>query len=289
MTNHEHADGMRGVHRVAEARGGTRSPAISAQWCRPPPLGHVPCGRMARATYVPINGQVLAWAMEHAGVDDVELAERCGTSPDVVEDWRQGDLEPTKTQCRQLVARLRRPSSIYFLAEPPDDDPVIRAFRSPPGAKGERHLTDAELRAIQTAERIQKVAKWVRERRGDDPIAIPRFTSTPNRLAAELKTAHEFLGWDVSDQVDAKSTSEVAKLLRARLERRRSSGLAVLDEGGRLSRVLASRRRGARDRRQFRLHHRGADLLLHARVRAPRARHRLDLRARPRLARGAPV
>ena len=69
---------------------------------------------MARATYVPINGDVLAWAMEQAGVDDLELAERCGTSPDVVEEWRDGDLEPTKTQFRQLVARLRRPASILL-------------------------------------------------------------------------------------------------------------------------------------------------------------------------------
>ena len=72
---------------------------------------------MARATYVPINGDVLAWAMEQAGVDDLELAERCGTSPDVVEEWRDGDLEPTKTQFRQLVARLRRLRPSYFLAE----------------------------------------------------------------------------------------------------------------------------------------------------------------------------
>ena len=44
-----------------------------------------------------------------AGVDDVELAERCNTSPDVVEEWPEGERQPTMTQFQQLVARLRRP------------------------------------------------------------------------------------------------------------------------------------------------------------------------------------
>ena len=172
---------------------------------------------MARATYVPINGEVLAWAMDQAGVDDVELAEWCTTSPDVVEGWREGELQPAKTQFRRLVARLRRPASIYFLAEPPAADPIIRAFRSPPGATGERHLTDAELRAIQSAERIQKVARWVRERRGDQPIAIPVIEST-TKISDALTAAHAFLQWRVKDQFDARSTSEVARQLRERME-----------------------------------------------------------------------
>lgn len=173
---------------------------------------------MPRPTHVPINGNVLAWAMQQAGVDDVELAERCSTSPDVVEDWREGDGTPTKTQFRQLVARLRRPASVYFLAEPPADDPIVRAFRNPPGATGERHLTDAELRAIQTAERIQKVARWVRERRRDHPVGIPRFTGRTAALNEELTAAHRFLTWRARDQFNAASSAEVARNLRTRLE-----------------------------------------------------------------------
>lgn len=154
--------------------------------------------------------------MEQAGVDDVELAERCETSPEVVAEWRNGDSKPTKTQFRRLVARLRRPSSVYFLSERPADDPVIRAFRSPPGAAQERRLLDAELRAIQTAERLQKVARWIREQRADDPVAIPRYAGDVN---AALRATRGFLNWNLSDQVAAPSSSEMAKQLRRRLER----------------------------------------------------------------------
>jgi hypothetical protein len=87
---------------------------------------------------VPINGVVLAWAMAQAGVDDSELAEWCKTESEVVVAWRLGETQPGKTQFRRIVARLRRPSAIYFLPEPPEDDPVIAAFRQAPGERGER-------------------------------------------------------------------------------------------------------------------------------------------------------
>jgi Zn-dependent peptidase ImmA (M78 family) len=173
---------------------------------------------MPRATYVPINGDVLTWSMNEAGVDDVELAVRCGTTPDVVEAWREGDEKPTKTQFNRLVARLRRPAAVYFLAEPPADDPVIRAFRSPPGATADRELLDAELRAIQTAERLQKIARWVREERGDDTVAIPRIKPTTTVMGPALTAAHRFLEWRASDQFAAATASEAARMLRRRLE-----------------------------------------------------------------------
>lgn len=172
---------------------------------------------MARATYVPINGDVLAWAMKQVGVDDTELAQRCETTPDVVEAWREGEEKPKKTEFNKLVARLRRPASIYFLSEPPADDPIIRAFRSPPGAAADRELLDDELRAIQTAERLQKIARWVREQRHDDPVAIPHIAPGV-KIGVALTKTHRFLEWRVSDQFAATSASEAARMLRRRLE-----------------------------------------------------------------------
>jgi Zn-dependent peptidase ImmA (M78 family) len=179
---------------------------------------------MPRSTHVPINGDVLVWAMEQADVDDVELAKRCETTPDVVEAWREGEAEPKKTQFNKLVARLRRPAGIYFLAEPPADDPVIRAFRSPPGAAARRKLLDEEIRAIRTAERLQKIGRWVREERDDDPVAIPRI-SQATKFGDALTATHRFLEWRASDQFAAASASEAARMLRRRLE---AAGILVL-------------------------------------------------------------
>jgi Zn-dependent peptidase ImmA (M78 family) len=180
---------------------------------------------MARTVHVPINGAVLAWAMREAGVDAAELSARCKTTLDVIEAWCDGDEQPTKTQFNRLVARLRRPASIYFLKDPPEADEVIRAFRRPPGARDDRELLEAERRAVQTAERLQKIAKWIREGRDDDPIAIPRIPKPPNAKETPLTSAHRFLSWRVSDQFAATSASEAARMLRQRLE---AVGILVL-------------------------------------------------------------
>ena len=173
---------------------------------------------MARATYVPITGLVLDWAMREAGVDDEELAERCSTEASVVAQWREGETKPTKTQFRALVSRLRRPSAIYFLAEPPREDPTLRAFRYPPATLGERDLSDPEVRAIRTAERIQRIARWVREQRGDSLVELPPGPSTGAEITQAVRAARQFLRWSVRDQTDAASSSEVARALRGRLE-----------------------------------------------------------------------
>jgi Zn-dependent peptidase ImmA (M78 family) len=161
--------------------------------------------------------------MEQAGVDDVELAERCGTDPDVVAEWREGTTEPGKTQFRRLVARLRRPSAIYFLREPPEPDPVLTQFRHRPGERGSRDLLDVELRAIRSAERVQKVSRWIREKGERPSTDLPLLRGmSPNEGA---NRAREFLQWDLALQVGAPSSSEIARALRARME---DKGILVL-------------------------------------------------------------
>lgn len=179
---------------------------------------------MARATYIPVTPRVLEWAMAQAGVSDEDLAVRCETSPDVVEDWRRGEAQPTKTQFNRLVTRLRRPSAVYFLADPPEDDSAVRAFRAPTGGASNRELTDKELVAIQSAERIQAIARWVRRDRGDDPVRLPRIDSSI-KLGAQTRSARTFLSWSTAVQTGSASVAEMARLMRARLE---NEGILVL-------------------------------------------------------------
>jgi len=155
--------------------------------------------------------------MDQAGVDDLELAQRCSTSQDVVEEWLEGEQQPTKTQFRRLVARLRRPAAIYFLEEPPAADPILREFRGPPGAPQARELTDPEFLAIQTAERLQKVARWVRSKREGDSVVLPGFRGG-QQFTESIRQARAFLDWTVTLQLGANSGAEVARLLRRRLE-----------------------------------------------------------------------
>jgi Zn-dependent peptidase ImmA (M78 family) len=167
---------------------------------------------------VPINPDVLAWAMEQAGIDDLDLAIRCKTSEDAVRAWRTGGAKPGKTEFKRLVGRLRRPSVIYFLPEPPADDPVVSAFRHPPGTTPDRDLIDREQTSIRTAERIQRVARWTRERTGHKIAPWPKLAGLEPAEAA--RQARNFLDWGVGDQIGAQSASQVAAELRGRIEDR---------------------------------------------------------------------
>lgn len=180
---------------------------------------------MPKATFVPINGAVLQWAMGQAGVSDAVLARHCKVRNADVAAWRAGSRHPTKTQFTKLVARLRRPASIYFLETPPADNPVVKAFRHPPGKTGARELLDVELRGIQTAERLQRVARWTREQLDSEPIPIPGQADSPNRLGKTLTRARRFLDWRVQDQFASSSPTVAARLLRSRLE---AAGILVL-------------------------------------------------------------
>jgi Zn-dependent peptidase ImmA (M78 family) len=169
-------------------------------------------------TEVPLNPAVLDWAMEQAGVGDNELAHKCRTTAQAVRSWRTGRSRPGKTEFKRLVARLRRPRAIYFLPEPPADDPVMASFRHPPGATANRGLIDREQTSIRTAERIQQVARWTRERTAVQPDQWPQVGDLPAAQAA--RQARDFLDWDVAEQFRASSPSQVAAELRRRIEDR---------------------------------------------------------------------
>jgi Zn-dependent peptidase ImmA (M78 family) len=167
---------------------------------------------------VQLNPEVLSWAMRQVGVDDVELATKCKTTPEAVRSWRTGEAFPGKTEFAKLVARLRRPSAFYFLPRPPGDDLVTAAFRRPPGAEAGRALIDREQTYIRTAERIQKVARWTREQTERSRAPWPRLGGLEPAEAA--RRARKFLDWDVSHQVTAGSPSQAAAELRERIEGR---------------------------------------------------------------------
>ena len=94
----------------------------------------------------------------------------------------------------------------------------MAAFRHPPGSQVDRDLIDREQTAIRTAERIQQVSRWVRERTEEIPEQWPRLADQKPTQAA--KRVREFLEWDVNQQFSATSPSQVAAALRTRIEER---------------------------------------------------------------------
>ncbi len=169
-------------------------------------------------TLVPINGQVLHWAMSEAGYSDQVLAQRLKTDPGVVGGWRQGLGQPSTTQFRQLARALRRPASFFFMAQPPVQTGVPASFRRAPGQQADE-LTPKELDAVRAARRVQKLTRWLIEAQPAETIRpkLPRATPTTSAAKAAL-AVRELLSWDTNRQVQARSLTALTADLRSELE-----------------------------------------------------------------------
>ena len=102
---------------------------------------------MPRATYIPITGSVLRWAIDQSGLSNSEFAQKVRTEPDNVQAWISGQAQPTKTQFNKIVSTLKRPSAAFFLPEPPQHLNLPPPLRRSVGARN-RALDARELREI---------------------------------------------------------------------------------------------------------------------------------------------
>ena len=83
-------------------------------------------------------------------MNPVELAEKASVDPSVVLAWLDGEAQPTKTQFRTVMSMLRRPAAFFMLPEPPAEEAIPAAFRSPAG-RPQHRATRAELDAVARA------------------------------------------------------------------------------------------------------------------------------------------
>ena len=143
---------------------------------------------MPRATFIPITGSVLRWAMNESGRSDSEFAQKVGADPGTVQAWIDGKAQPTKTQFNKIVSTLRRPSAAFFLPEPPQHLNLPPPLRQSVGARN-RALNAQELREIRWARRLQQLVAHLREEDAIDIPRLPQFapSDSPSRAARSLR------------------------------------------------------------------------------------------------------
>ena len=129
---------------------------------------------MPRATFIPITGSVLRWAMNESGRSDSEFAQKVGADPGTVQAWIDGKAQPTKTQFNKIVSTLRRPSAAFFLPEPPQHLNLPPPLRQSVGARN-RALNAQELREIRWARRLQHLVAHLREEDGTGVPQLPQL------------------------------------------------------------------------------------------------------------------
>lgn len=86
-----------------------------------------------------INGTVLEWARQRAGLSQNEVATAFKKDIMVIQSWEEGTDAPTYAQLEKLAYKLyKRPLATFFLPDPPVDKDPAPQFRLLPGVDQEQ-------------------------------------------------------------------------------------------------------------------------------------------------------
>lgn len=167
------------------------------------------------------NATVLVWALSDAGMSPSDLASATKLPLSRISEFLTKAALPKTTELRAIARALHRPAEFFLLSQPPTRPPVAAAFRGPVGRQTSGLLARENV-ALRRANRMQRIARWAAEAVGDAPVALPEA-----RKSAEVaaQNAASWLQWTVDEQTSMKSSNEVFRALRLRLEDR---GLVVL-------------------------------------------------------------
>jgi Zn-dependent peptidase ImmA (M78 family) len=88
---------------------------------------------MGKIIRVPINPEVLKWALEDINLSIEEFAEKAGNKPAKITEWLDGKSYPTYNQLEKISYKiLKIPLAAFFLPEPPKNLSIKKKFRTLP-------------------------------------------------------------------------------------------------------------------------------------------------------------
>lgn len=155
--------------------------------------------------------------MDEAGLNITSLAERAKLSPDRVSSFVTGDERPQTGEFRRLAKALQRSLAFFFMPEPPPGSPMVASFRQPAGSEGARSLNPAELAALRSVDRWQRIVVWIHQKTDVPAPTLPKVNHEAS-VSATATTITSWLNWDQIAQRKSGSPSGVLKLARNKLE-----------------------------------------------------------------------
>lgn len=78
----------------------------------------------------PITKEVLIWARKTSNREEGELADVAGVSIDRYRDWEAGRSQPTLRQVEQIANKVKIPTIVFFLEEPPSEPKQLLDYRT---------------------------------------------------------------------------------------------------------------------------------------------------------------
>lgn len=169
---------------------------------------------------VPINPSILSWVMQDADIDAESVATVTGRSPELVHSWLDGTAKPTKGDVQLLAKHVGRSVQFFFLSQAPLSSGVGPKFRAAVG--GNSHNPIAELTAVRTTSRLQRIAHAAAQEAQAEPVSLPKPSASASEYADIMR---HHLSWTTQLQTKATSKSALFREARRRVEQ---LGIAVM-------------------------------------------------------------
>ncbi len=174
-------------------------------------------------TRVPVNPDLLHWALERAGVSADALAEKFPK----LNDWLRGELAPTLKQLEAFANTTHTPIGLLFLQHPPQESLPIPDLRTPPKAQLSRPSTNL----LDTIYLCQQRQAWYRDYQrlhGVEPVAFVRSASAADEVAGVAKGIAQAIGFDLAERRRAPNWSEALHRFISHVEQ---AGILVMVSG----------------------------------------------------------
>lgn len=139
---------------------------------------------------------MLRWARGRVGLDVNEAALAAGVKPEQLQQWEEGDAQPTFRQAQHVASALHAPFGYLFLPEAPADEPALPDLRTVGGTPAGR----PSVNLMETIQHVMQRQAWFAEylqEQGAEPLAfVGRFNTNSNaaRIAQDIR---DVLGVDV--------------------------------------------------------------------------------------------
>lgn len=155
------------------------------------------------------NPNLLRWARVQAGLSVGEAAARIGKKPQDLTAWETGNAAPTYNQLEALAERVyKRPVALFFLPQPPDEEPLTSDFRTLPDPEKEALEADTRF-ALREARAFMDSVRQLSGGRNPAKCQVWRdVRGTPDGVVALARQAREYLGITPDKQVSWSSTRE---------------------------------------------------------------------------------
>jgi Zn-dependent peptidase ImmA (M78 family) len=161
---------------------------------------------MPKAKQVPINPEVLKWAIKESGYSEKELVDKLQITQELFSTWIHGTKKPSITEFKKLSSALKRPTATFFLPSPPesilpkvDYRHSIKEVREKPNPQ--------EILKLREVVRIQKILSWIQLELGKEKIKLEKvnISEAPDIVASKIRNE---LGLNITIAIDAKNSSQ---------------------------------------------------------------------------------